>query len=67
MRILDFSHAVEHLAAVRTVAGPTSPAVAAWVAQQAHELKHGDPDRVLAAVAALPAVTAHRPQLAGST
>ncbi len=59
VRILDFPHAVEHLAAAaHAVAGPISPAATAWVAQQAHELKHGDPDRVLAAVAALPAVTA---------
>ncbi|MGI8550278.1 MAG: ISKra4-like element ISKra2 family transposase [Dehalococcoidia bacterium] len=55
VRILDFPHAVEHLSqAVQGSLGVGSAATTAWLAEQAHVLKHGDPALVPAAVAALP-------------
>jgi len=58
VRILDFPHAAEHLSlAVHAVFGPGTPAATAWLDQQLHELKHGDPAVVLAALADLPATT----------
>lgn len=54
-RVLDFAHAAGYLArAAQAVFGPGTPATSEWFGQQRHELRHGDPDRVLAAVAALP-------------
>jgi len=57
VRILDFPHAVEHLsAAAAPVLGVGTPALQAWLGQQAHTLKHA-PDgarQVLAALARLP-------------
>lgn len=54
VRILDFPHAVEHLATVgRAVFGAGSPALSDWLGTQAHTLKHGDPDTVLAALRTL--------------
>jgi hypothetical protein len=54
IRILDFPHAVEHLATVgRAVFGVGTPALKAWLGTQAHTFKHGDPETVLAAVRAL--------------
>lgn len=59
IRILDFPHAVEHLfAAAHAAFGEGSLTATAWLDQQCHELKHGDPDAVLVALAALPAPTA---------
>jgi hypothetical protein len=58
VRILDFPHAAEYVsAAARAGFGAEHSALSAWLAQQLHELKHGDPDGVLAALRALPAVT----------
>jgi hypothetical protein len=58
VRILDFPHAAEHLAtAAQAVWGPSSATATAWLDQQLHELKHGDPDQVLSALALLPAST----------
>ncbi len=58
VRSLDFPHAAEYVStAARSVFGADSPALIAWLAQHLHELKHGDPDVVLAARRALPAVT----------
>lgn len=58
VRILDFPHAAEHLTkAAQAVWGAGSAAATAWLDQQLHELKHGDPDQVLAALALLPAST----------
>ncbi len=55
VRILDFPHAVEHLnAAGQATWGIGAPEAAAWLRAQAHELKTGDPDAVLAALRALP-------------
>ncbi len=50
-RILDFCHAAGHLsAAAQAVYGPGTGAGGAWVDRQRHELRHGDPDAVLAAL-----------------
>jgi hypothetical protein len=55
VRILDFPHAAEHVSgAAQTVFGAGSSAAQAWLGAQLHELKHGDPDAVLAALQALP-------------
>jgi hypothetical protein len=62
VRILDFPHAAEYVsAAARSVFGADSAPLVAWLDQQRHELKHGDPDAVLAALRALPAVTVASP------
>lgn len=59
IRILDFPHAVEHLATVgRAVFGAGTPTLQAWLGTQAHAFKHGDPATVLAAVRALDVVHA---------
>jgi hypothetical protein len=66
VRILDFPHAAEHLSlAAHAVWGPGAAAASEWLGCQLHELKHGDPDVVLAAVRALPTVPA--PAGAGET
>ncbi len=54
VRILDFYHAAEHLAAAaRAVFGEGTPEFGAWFAVQRRELRDGDPDRVLEALAEL--------------
>lgn len=58
VRILDFPHAAEHLAsAAHAVYGPGTSEASEWLGVHLHELKHGDPDAVLAALRALPATT----------
>jgi hypothetical protein len=55
IRILDFAHAAGYLAqAAQAAFGPGTAATSAWFGQQRHELRHGDPDQVLTALAALP-------------
>jgi hypothetical protein len=58
VRVLDFPHAVEYLTRASHEAfgtGMTATATSkAWLAEQAHALKHAGPDPVLAAVRALP-------------
>jgi hypothetical protein len=55
VRILDFPHAAEHIsAAAHAVLGEGTPAAKAWLDSQLHELKHEDPDTVLARLAELP-------------
>jgi hypothetical protein len=62
VRILDFPHALGHLAqAAQATFGPGTAATSEWLAAQAHELKHGDPGIVLAALAALPIAQAPQP------
>jgi hypothetical protein len=64
VRILDFSHAIEHLtAAAQPVLGTGTPAFTAWLDQQAHTLKHAADGarQVLAALAGLPVHTAANP------
>lgn len=63
VRVLDFPHAVEYLTRASHealgVAMTATPASKAWLAAQAHALKHDGPDAVLAALRAL-APGAHR-------
>ena len=67
VRILDFPHAVEHLAsASQATWGAGSERARDWVAAQAHTLKHDDPDAVLAAVRDLPAADAADPLAAAA-
>jgi hypothetical protein len=62
VRILDFPHAAEYLsAAAQAVFGAGTAATSEWLGRQLHEFKHGDPERVLAAVAALPVERAALP------
>ncbi len=68
VRILDFPHAAEHLsAAAQAVFGAGTAALSEWLGAQLHELKHGDPDRVLAALRALPVAGAADPAAAATT
>jgi hypothetical protein len=63
VRVLDFAHAVEYLAtAAQATFGPGTAEGAAWLKTHAHELKHGDPAAVLAAVAGLPTARAADPR-----
>ena len=56
VRVLDFAHAAGYLGrAAQAAFGAGTAETSEWLATWAHELKHGDPGRVLAAVAALPA------------
>lgn len=65
VRILDFPHAIEHLATVgRAVFGSGTVAFSDWLGVQAHTFKHGDPDQVLAAVRTLDLTTAVDPEAA---
>lgn len=58
VRVLDFPHAVEYLTRASHdalgLAMAATPASRAWLAEQAHALKHDGPDPVLAALRALP-------------
>jgi hypothetical protein len=58
VRVLDFPHAVEYLTRAGHealgVGMATTPASKAWLAEQAHALKHAGPVPVLAALRALP-------------
>ena len=55
IRILDFPHAVEYLTrASHEAHGVGTAATSAWIATQAHALKHDGPDPVLAALRSLP-------------
>lgn len=69
IRILDFPHAAERIAAVGQASlGEGSAAAASWLKTQLHELKHVGPDPVLAevrrVVAALPESSAAAKDLA---
>ena len=55
VQILDFPHAAEHLAeAAHAVYAVGNPHASEWLGVQFHELRHGEPDRVLAALRDLP-------------
>jgi hypothetical protein len=55
VRILDFAHAAEHIAAAgHAVWGVGTAEVSEWLAVQLHELRHGRPERVLTALRELP-------------
>ncbi|MBA2555754.1 MAG: hypothetical protein H0V12_00145 [Chloroflexi bacterium] len=61
-RVLDVAHAAGYLApAAHAAYGAGTPAAQRWFATQRHEVRHGDPDRMLAALAALP-LSAERDQ-----
>jgi hypothetical protein len=54
VRILDFPHAAEHRsAAAHAALGTGTAAVSEWLGTQLHDLKHEDPDTVLAALRTL--------------
>lgn len=53
IRILDFTHASQYLAAGAAALGEGSAEFQGWYAQQCHELKHGDARVVLERVAQL--------------
>jgi hypothetical protein len=58
VRILDFPHAAEALTrAAQATCGPGTAQTSAWLDTWLHELKHGDPEAVIAAIHALPATT----------
>ncbi|MCL5995283.1 MAG: hypothetical protein M1546_04420 [Chloroflexi bacterium] len=60
VRILDFCHAAEYLAAAgQVVHGKDTPAFQTWFATQRRELKDGDPDRVLTCLEQLPQAYPH--------
>lgn len=65
VRILDFPHAGEHLAAVGQASfGEGSGAAQAWLRTQLHALKHSGPEAVVAEVAHLVATQPNSPGLA---
>jgi hypothetical protein len=62
VRVLDFPHALQHLAAAaQATFGVGTAAAAAWLAAQADALKHGAPSGVLVALSALPTARAAQP------
>ena len=62
VRVLDFPHAVEHLAsAAQASFGSGTPATQAWLDEHAAVLRSGDPDTMLAALKALPTAAATDP------
>ncbi|MGH2733875.1 MAG: ISKra4 family transposase [Actinomycetota bacterium] len=68
VRILDFPHAAEHVSlAAQAAFGPGTAEVSEWLDRWLHELKHGDPDQVLAAVRALPTENSTDPVGAAKT
>jgi hypothetical protein len=67
VRVLDFPHAVEHLAvAAQAAFGPGTAATSTWLEEQRHTLRHGNPADVLAALRALPAGEAPNPVAAAT-
>lgn len=51
VRVLDFGHGAENVVQVgQAVFGAGTDAVSEWLGKQLHELKHGDPDKVLGTV-----------------
>jgi hypothetical protein len=68
VRVLDFPHAVEHLAAAaQATFGAGTETTATWLETQRHTLRHGDPAAMLAAVRALPTAAASDPEKAGAS
>jgi hypothetical protein len=66
VRILDFPHAGEHLAAVgQACFGEGSAEAQSWLKTQLHVLKHAGPSAVVAEVARLVAAQPEVPDLAG--
>lgn len=68
VRILDFPHAAEHVnLAAQAVFGPGTAEASEWLGKWLHELRHGDPDRVLAALRDLPTYDSTDPMAAAKT
>jgi hypothetical protein len=68
VRILDFPHAAEHLTlAAQAVFGAGTAEASEWLGKWRHELRHGEPDRVLAALRSLPTADATDPVAAALT
>jgi hypothetical protein len=68
VRILDFPHAAEHLSlAAHAVFGPGTAQASEWLGRWVHELRHGDPEAVLAALRDLPTTDAPDPVSAAQT
>jgi hypothetical protein len=58
VRILDFPHAAEYLTrAAQACLGQGTAETSAWLETWLHELKHGEPEVVIAAIRTLPAPT----------
>jgi len=67
-RILDFPHAAEHLSkAAQAVWGEGDQRAQEWLKAQLHELKHGEPERVIESVRRLPCEQAGAPHEAEDT
>jgi hypothetical protein len=65
VRVLDFPHAVEHLAtAAQATFGSGAPEATAWLDAQAHDLKPTGPTPVLTALRTLPVAQARDPTAA---
>jgi hypothetical protein len=65
VRVLDFPHALGHLAsAAQATCGPGTAQTSAWLEAQADALKHGAPSAVLVALQELPTAAATNPDLA---
>ena len=65
VRILDFPHAAEHVAAIGQAAfGEGSAEAQAWLAEQLHRLKHEGPQPIFAAARQLAAAHPDRVELA---
>ncbi len=65
VRVLDFPHAVEHLAAAaQATFDQGTPTTQAWLNEQIGVLRDGDPDLVLSALNALPTQAAADPRQA---
>lgn len=68
VRILDFAHAVEHLGAVaKAQFGAGTAAASEWLGVQAHALRHGQEEIVLATLAELGATPGDAGDLAAAT
>jgi hypothetical protein len=68
VRILDFAHAVQHLGEVAHARfGIGTAAASAWLGEQAHAVRHGQEDRVLATLAALAATPGDAGAVAAAT
>ncbi len=65
VRVLDFPHALEYLAAAARASFGSGPAAEAWLDAQADALKHGAASATLAALLELPIATAADPPAAG--
>jgi hypothetical protein len=62
VRVLDFPHGLEHVAAAaQATFGSGTEAASAWLAAQADALKHGAPSAVLVALLELPTASASSP------